>query len=303
MINEQVSVRNRPDPASTQLRAYLALALGVAALGFSGIFVKWANAPGAVTGFYRMAIAVVVLAPLFARRLQRLGRVPRREVQVALLGGFFFAGDLIFWNTGILISGATNPTLMGNTAPLWVGLGALLFFGEQLNRRFWLGLLLAFGGAAVILGLDAVSSVGLGTFLGLLAGIFYGGYYLVTQRSRKRLDSLTAFWLSGLSSTGLLLLAAILLRQPLTGYPAGTYWNFLALALVVQVSGQLAINYALGYLPASVVSPTMLGQPVLTALLAIPLLGESLSFWQIAGGLTVIAGVYIVHRSRAARPV
>jgi drug/metabolite transporter (DMT)-like permease len=58
------------------------------------------------------------------------------------------------------------------------------------------------------------------------------------------------------------------------------------------------INYALGYLPASIVSPTLLGQPVVTAILAGPLLGEDLSAWQILGGLAVLIGVYLVHHSR-----
>lgn len=67
---------------------------------------------------------------------------------------------------------------------------------------------------------------------------------------------------------------------------------------MVQVFGWLAINYSQGYLPASIVAPTMLAQPVVTALLAVLLLGERLSFWQILGGATVLIGVYIVHRSR-----
>jgi drug/metabolite transporter (DMT)-like permease len=277
---------------------YVALVVGLLGLGLSAIFVRWANAPGAVTGFYRMGIAVVVLALPFYRRLLVNGPIPRRELVVALLGGLFFAGDLLFWNTGILISGATNTTLMGNTAPLWVGLGALFFFGERLSRPFWVGLLVAMGGVAVILGRDALSEVGLGTFFGLLAGIFYGAYLLVTQRARQRLDALTSFWLAGFASTLILLAAALLSRQPLTGYSTVTYLNFLAMGVVVQALGQLAISYALGYLPASLVAPTLLGQPVLTAVLAIPLLGEPLSFWQIVGGTAVLAGVYLVHRSR-----
>lgn len=40
----------------------------------------------------------------------------------------------------------------------------------------------------------------------------------------------------------------------------------------------MAIHYALGYLPASLVSPTLLGQPVLTAIFAIPLSGGGLTF-------------------------
>lgn len=290
-------------------RAYLALIFGVLCIGFSAIFVRWANAPGAVTGFYRMGIGALILTLPFYRRMRagagsgRWRNLPRREVLVALAGGAFFAGDLIFWNTGILISGATNPTLMGNTAPLWVGLGALIFFREKLPAAFWLGLVLAMSGAALILGLDVLQgfSLGLGTMLGLIAGIFYGGYFLLTQRGRQKLDALTYFWIAGASASVLLLLAAVALGQPLTGYPSFTYLNFLAMGLVVQVCGQFSFSYALGYLPASVVAPAGLGQPVVTALLAGPLLGERVTLLQAIGGATVLAGVYIVHRSRLQR--
>jgi drug/metabolite transporter (DMT)-like permease len=36
----------------------------------------------------------------------------------------------------------------------------------------------------------------------------------------------------------------------------------------------------------------------MTALLAIPLLGEILHGYQILGGLVVLVGIYMVHRSR-----
>ena len=42
----------------------------------------------------------------------------------------------------------------------------------------------------------------------------------------------------------------------------------------------LALAYALGHLPASIVAPTMVMQTVVTALLAIPLLGETPNIWQ-----------------------
>jgi drug/metabolite transporter (DMT)-like permease len=135
-----------------------------------------------------------------------------------------------------------------------------------------------------------------------VAGVFYAGYFLVTQRGRQQLDSLTYTWIAAASSTFFLLLLMLALRQPLFGYPAHTYLNFLALGLLVQVFGYLAISYALGHLPASLVAPIMLGQPVVTAVLAGPLLGERLSVWEIVGGTAVLAGVYIVHRSRQSRP-
>jgi drug/metabolite transporter (DMT)-like permease len=282
--------------------SYLALGVGALSLGVSAIFVRQANAPGAVASFYRMAVAVVVLAWPFYRRVRASGGLPRRGVQLAILGGLFFAADLGFWATGVMMSGATNPTLLANTAPLWVGLGALLIFREKLNATFWGGLLLAMAGAVLVLGLDALqaASVGLGTLFGLLAGIFYGAYFLVTQRGRESLDALTYFWPAALSSALSLLVVSVALGQRLIGYPLDTYLNFLALGVITQVVGYLAINYALGHLPASIVSPTLLGQPVVTALLAGPLLGEVLSVWHVVGGAAVLAGVYLVHRSRQA---
>jgi drug/metabolite transporter (DMT)-like permease len=280
--------------------AYLALGVGILSLSFSAIFVRWANAPGIVTSFYRMAIATALLAWPFYRRVKATGSLSRRGLRFAVLGGLFFTGDLALWATGVVLSGATNPTLLANTAPLWVGLGALVLFRERLKTMFWVGLLLAMTGAVVILGLDSLRAVsfGVGTSFGLLAGIFYGGYFLITQRGRETLDSLTYFWPAAVTSTLGLLILSLALRQPLSGYTASTYLNFVALGLVTQVFGYLAINHALGYLPASIVSPTMLGQPVVTAILAGPLLSEALSPWQVLGGLTVLAGVYVVHRSQ-----
>ena len=91
----------------------------------------------------------------------------------------------------------------------------------------------------------------------------------------------------------------LVMGNQLTDYPAQTWGVFLATAIVSQMIGYLAISYALGHLPASVVSPTLVGQPVLTAILAIPLLGEIPSTTQWLGGAVALAGIYIVNQSHA----
>jgi drug/metabolite transporter (DMT)-like permease len=284
--------------------AYLALAVGIVSVSFSAILVRWANAPGTVASFYRMAVAAVLMAWPFYRRVSARRSLPRLGVRVAMLGGVFFAADLAFWASGVVLSGATNPTLLANTAPLWVGLGSLIFFGDRFGVKFWIGLILAMSGAMLILGQDSLraATFGLGTLFGLIAAIFYGSYFLITQHGRESLDSLTYFWLTALSASLGLLAISLVLRQPLTGYSVLTYLNFLILGVVVQVLGWLTINYAQGYLPAAIVAPTMLAQPVMTALLAGPLLGENLSLWQILGGVAVLTGVYAVHRSQQENP-
>lgn len=289
-----MAIKNHP------LLPYFALFFGLMAIGSSAILVRLAEAPGPVTAFYRMLIGSVVLVIPFGLNIRKQGKLNRFGVWMAIMAGLFFGLDIAMWATGVMLSGATNPTLMGNTAPIWVGIGVMIFFKEKLNWKFWAGLLLALSGAVAVLGLDMQQgdAIGRGTLYGLLAGMFYGGFFLFTQRGREKLDALSFFWISSATSAVINLIFTQILGQPLTGYPTKTYWVFVAIGVIIQSIGWLVINYVQGHLPASIVAPTLLGQPVVTALIAAPVLGEQFSGLQIAGGAAVLAGVYIVHRSR-----
>ena len=298
---ESLFINSMTTASRSKLIAYLGLGIGILSLGFSAIFVSWSNAPGTVATFYRMVFGSLLVLPLFLfNQHKRRSKPSKRALWLGVLAGLFFALDLGLWSTGVVISGATNPTLMANTAPLWVGLGSVLIFHERKRSLFWFGTLLAIFGAVVVLGVDLSRSenFALGTLLGLLGAIFYGAYFLTAQRAREGLNTFAFYMVATPSAAFFLLVSIILLKQPLVGYPPLTWLNFLALGVIVQFIGWLSINYTQGYLPATIVSPTMLGQPVVTALLAIPLLGESLTLWQALGGIAVLAGVYLVHRSQ-----
>jgi drug/metabolite transporter (DMT)-like permease len=71
------------------------------------------------------------------------------------------------------------------------------------------------------------------------------------------------------------------------------------LGLITHMSGWLLINYAFGHLPASLASVTLLAQPIITTLVALPILGETPKPWHIVGGLITLIGIYTVHRSAA----
>ncbi len=282
-------------------RAYLALGFGILALAFSAIFVRAADAPGTVTAFYRMAIGSILMAlPFLGQARRKPITSASRAIWLSILGGIFFGLDLAFWSTGIVMSGAAIPTLMANTAPVWVGLGAWLLFREKQGLNFWIGLLLAMLGAAVILGGDfsKATQFGVGGVLGLCAAVFYGAYYLVTQRARSHVRTLPYFWITTTSSAIFLLIVNLIFRHAFFAYDRSTFLIFIGIGVFVQVFGWIAINYAQGYVPAALVATTLLAQPVLTAFIAWLIFGEALTIWQILGGIAVIGGVYIVHLSR-----
>jgi drug/metabolite transporter (DMT)-like permease len=297
-------------PATRKILPYLALGVTIVSLGFAAFFVRWANAPAPVMGFYRLGIATLILTPFYLRHTVRTHRTPRATslrwgiVMLPVLAGLGSALDHFVWNTSLKYTSAANATLLGNTAPLWVALAAWLFFRERTKGLFWLGLVLTMGGALAVLSYDFLRHpvIGWGDLLALATGMFYAVFFLFSQRSRQHFDTLSHVWICSLSSTLVLLILILATGSALTGYSLHTYLMFLAAALLPQLTGYLAMGYALGHLPASIVSPTMLGQPVLTALLAIPLLGETLQPVQWIGGLVVIAGIYLVHRSREVVP-
>lgn len=292
---------------SPRLRAYVALAVGIVCIGFSGIFTKWASIDGAVSGLYRVAIATLVLAVPYlvsGTRERNDEGEPRKLTPLALglaaLAGFFFALDLGFWNTSLLYTSAANSTLLGNTSTLWVSLGATILFGESLRRRFWLGMAVALVGAAIVVGRDVWEhpQLGLGDALAVASSLFYAGYLLTTERARRYLGTLSFMWLSSAVAALVLLAYVLFMALPLFGYSTDQYLSLVALALISHVGGWLSINYALGHLPAPPASVALLSQPVLTAIIAVPLLGENLSIYQIGGGMLVLTGIYIVIRRK-----
>jgi drug/metabolite transporter (DMT)-like permease len=279
---------------------YVALAGGIAALSFSALFVRWSTAPGIVTSCYRMGIATLILLPFFIRRVRRAGLPALKVLVIPLAAGLFTSLDHASWSTSLGMTRVANATLLNNIAPLWVALYTVVFWRERLSGRFWLGLALTLGGAAVVFGNDLLSNphLGLGDLLALVSSLFYAAYFLVAQRGRAQMDTLTFIWLVDLTAAVALLGYSLGLGLPLSGFSSATYLTFLGAGIISQVGGYFLVAYALGHLPATLVSPTMIAQPVATALLAIPLAGEALVTGQWAGGLTVLSGIFLVNTAK-----
>ena len=140
----------------------LSLVAGVLCISFTGIFTKWAAMPGPVTGAIRMFVAAIVLALPFLREARTWTARDRAGIKWGIACGLWFAINLGMLVSALLLTSAANATLLDNTAPIWVGLGALLVFKERLRRPYWLGLALALAGAAVVTGFNPAAGMQLG---------------------------------------------------------------------------------------------------------------------------------------------
>jgi drug/metabolite transporter (DMT)-like permease len=293
-------MKNTVSPNKSWL-PYAALTFSVVALAFSSVFVLWAKAPGAMTAFYREAIAAVLTVIPFYFMTKKERPFPRKYAMYAVIAGVFFAADIAVWNVSVFMTSATNATLFNNTSVLWIGLVAALFFKEKLTYVFGCGLLLALIGIVTIVGADYIHhpTLGAGDFLAMLAALGYAGFFLAMQKSRVKLGVLSSFWFSAAAGAVFLLPICLVLGQPFSGYSSTTYWSFLGMAVVTQIGGYTGINYALGHLPATLVSIIVLMQPAVTAILAALLVDQPIELNQVLGGMFILSGIIIASRSRS----
>ncbi|HTE48135.1 MAG TPA: DMT family transporter [Gemmatimonadaceae bacterium] len=283
--------------------AYLSLAVGVFAIGWSAILVRWSGVSGLVSAFYRLAIATLVLIPWRLLAKAPATTATRKARIAAITAGVLFAADLAFFNSAVMATSAANASLLGVNAPIFVAFGAWVMYGERPTARFWLGFALAFAGMLAIVGADVLlhPSLGYGDVLAVAGAFCYGIYILYVGRSRAGMDTLTFSTWSAAVGAFCMLVVCLVARQSLSGFSGRSWAALIALALTSQVVGQLFIAHALGHLPPAPSSIGLLGQAPLTALLAWPMLGEPIRLGQVVGGALVLAGIFVVNALRSAR--
>jgi drug/metabolite transporter (DMT)-like permease len=295
----EATIVTKQTAAESRVAAYFALVAGIVCIAWSAIFVRWTDIPGPASAFYRMLIPAVVLLPTFATDRKRERLVSRTWLIIGL-GGLFFALDLALYNTAILRTSAANATLLGNNTPIVVGLLTWMVFRRRPEPAFWLGLVLAIGGSVVILWTDLArhAPFGGGDVMALGAAACFAVYLLATEQVRTTTSTLTFLRLSMIATTLVLLLLNFAMGISLRVAHRHTWWALLGLGLVSQLGGYLALTYALGHLPATITSISLLTQGPLTAAMAAVLLGEPLTLPQIVGGALVLLGVGLAHRQR-----
>ena len=110
----------------------------------------------------------------------------------------------------------------------------------------------------------------------------------------RRDQNLLSYIFPVYSTAGVVLvILACLFQNPFFGYKTSNYFLFFLLALIPQLIGHTTFNWALKYIPASLVAITILGEPMGSTILAYFILGEGLTVWKALGGASIFVGILI----------
>lgn len=205
---------------------YLLLATGIISISWSAILVKIAGISGFGSGFYRLLFGTLAILPVWL--YDRKSIKNWYGVKVAIICGILFGFDIALWNSSIMLSKASVSTLLANLAPVWVGLGMLLFTRDRPGKLFWPGTVVAMTGVALVIGVEELLSFefSTGNTLAIGASMFYGAYLLTVRQGRDTLDTLSFTTISMITSTVVLAIISLATATPLVGFSATTWWAF-----------------------------------------------------------------------------
>jgi drug/metabolite transporter (DMT)-like permease len=280
-----------------------ALVAATVAVSFSAILIKEANDDAATIVWLRMGMATVLLAPWVLRDARR-GVLPRggKQIGLVLVSGVFLAGHFLLWTESLKYTSVAASVLLVSLHPIIVTPLGKRLLGERVSRQMLAGGGLAIAGTIVTCAGDfrVDSSAFGGDLLAIAGGLCLAGYLLIGRSVRANL---------GVAGYSAIVYAVVCVIAALTAAVGGVAHlpsprvalACFGLAVVCTIGGHTVYNWALRHVPVLLVSVSFLGEPPLTAVLALLILASVPSLATVLGGVLILAGLALALVEPGAR--
>lgn len=294
-----------PVAMNRSLKGYLLVLSAGVMFATTGIFFRFIMAnstfgPPAIAASRAtlVTLALVIFLGLFRRPLLA---IKRRDLPFfALFGLIGIAGMHTFLVYAVQLSTVAVAIMLNYTAPLFAALISWRFLGERMTKGKIVALVVAFAGCVFVaraydLAQLQVSWVGLAAGIG--SGFTWGMYSILGRKATMNYSPWTSLmYTMGFGAIFLWLFETPYGMVPYLDFPLATAL-LIIVALVPTLFAYLAFTTGLKHLPASEACLIATIEPVVAAILAFLILGETLEPPQILGGALVIAGIVTLQRT------
>lgn len=272
--------------------------VGIIAISFSSIFIRWSSADVAVIAMYRLYLTNLLMLPFVWKYRQELFYLTARQWRLLAASGVMLGLHFLLWMASLRLTTVASSTVILTLEPVLVMLGSYFLFRNKSNRMMLIGMGIAVIGSVIIgsgdfkLSNDAL----LGDFLSLLGTIAVAVHMLMGTQLRKDMSAFAYnFWVFAIAATALAIYNLVQ-GNSFTGYSWNEWGIFLLLAIVPTLFGHYLFNWLLKYMNPTAVSMAVLGEPVIASLLAWMLLKEALTAYQMGAGVFILFGVWLAMR-------
>ena len=280
--------------------AYFALIIGIFAISTSAILIRWSSSDPLVIGSYRQTFATFLFLPFLLKdKFQEILNLSSREIFELLIIGILLGAHFGFWISSVKATSVAASVLLGTCHIVYVSIIGWVVFGEKLNSRGIIGTVIALAGIIILFWGDLVEDPGnfRGNFLAFISGILAGLYYLGGRKHRKNISLPTYAFIVYFSSAVVMWFVVLTQGLEYRSIPNSEFQLFFLMALVPTLLGHTMQNCALAFLPAYVISITLLAEPIGSGLLAWYIFSEVPSLGVLVGGLIVLVGFFAVALS------
>lgn len=286
------------------------LTLGVLSISTTAILIRLSMEASGIRGLgfslflaaSRLAIAAIALLPTW--RHFRKNPVSARGYYYAIGAGLSLAIHFAAWITSLSFTSIAASTTLVTTNPIWISLLSWWWFREKPTKFTVVGIVVALAGSVlIVLGDGGVEGSESNPLLGnclALIGAWLVSLYLLFGREAQR----CGFTLTNYVTLAYTIAALVLLPFPLvlgagyTGYPKLVYVYVLLMAILSQLIGHTSFNWAIKWISPTLVTLTILFEPIGASFLGFLLLGEVPQPSVIWGGSVVLMGVAIAVSGR-----
>lgn len=268
--------------------------IGILGISLSSIFVKYSQAPSAVTAAWRLLWTVVLLTPAVLLRRETRREVASMGTKMLLLSGLsgvFLAAHFVLWFESLGQTSVASSTTIVCTEVVWVALGFRLFLGGRIGKKTLLAIGITLAGSFLVAWSDSGKGALYGDALALLAAVAVAAYTLLGRVVRSRVSTAAYTWVVYLACAGTLLGTCLVQGHSLGAGGVSGPLVGLALAVFSTILGHSVFNWCLKYFSPAFVSASKLCEPVAAAALAAVLFGELPTVLQILGAALIIGGV------------
>ncbi|OYD58661.1 EamA family transporter [Fictibacillus aquaticus] len=281
---------------SSPIPVVFPLVVGIVAVSFSSIFIKWSDAPVSVQGMYRLLFTLLLMTPFLFKHFRSMVKITFRQYGYLFLSGVFLALHFLFWMGSLKLTTVASSTILLSLQPVFVMAGAYFLFKEKTELQSVYGMIIAIIGAVMIgWGDIGVSKENLlGDALSVLGTVVVAIHMLLGQKLMRDIPSFLYSYIVFISASAVFALYNLAAGIPMTGYSENDWKIFILLAVIPTVFGHVLFNWLLKYISATAISIAILGEPVGASILAYILLSEHLQWFQWIGGALVLAGLYYV---------
>ncbi len=273
--------------------------IGIFGISFSSIFVKYSQAPSAVTAAWRLLWTVLLTSPvaLLRRETRReIAGMGRKLLLLSALSGLCLALHFAAWFESLAHTSVASSTTIVCTDVIWVCLGYCLFLKGKLSRKALLAIGVTLCGSVCIAWSDSAGGGLYGDLLALAAAVAVAVYTLLGRVVRSRVSTTAYTWVVYSTCAASLLVLCLLRQEPLTGWGPSAPLVGLLLALFSTVLGHSIFSWCLKYFSPAFVSASKLCEPVVAAVLAAFLFGEMPTAMQLFGAALILGGVLYYAR-------